>query len=117
MTVRTTPTHMKKNVDAIKLADMGLSIPTLSNRIYNITPEVNARIKLTTAKTSEILCNTPFLLVMQIKIPVFSDRIGFLYSYRFPMITYKPYQRLNNWLINRCLQCKTKWNAANHCMS
>lgn len=55
---------MKKNVDAIKLADMGLSLPTLSNRRYSITPEVNASKKLTTAETSETFCNTPFLLVM-----------------------------------------------------
>ena len=79
MTVKTTPTHMKKNVDAIKLADMGLSLPTLSNRRYSITPEVNASTKLTTAEMSETFCNTPFLLVMQIKLPVISDRIGFLF--------------------------------------
>ena len=90
MTVRTTPTHMKKNVDAKKLADMGLSIPTLSNRRYSITPEVNASTKLTTAETSETFCNTPFLLVMQIMLPVFSDRTSFLYSYRLPMISSKP---------------------------
>lgn len=55
---------MKKNVDAIKLADMGLSLPTLSNRRYSITPEANANKILTTAETSETFCNTPFLLVM-----------------------------------------------------
>lgn len=53
MTVRTTPTHMKKNVDAIKLADMGLSLPTLSSRRYSITPEVNASTKLTAAEMIE----------------------------------------------------------------
>ena len=75
MMVRTTPTHMKKNVDAKKLADMGLSIPILSNRRYNITPEVNASTKLTTAETRENFCNILFLLVMDIKIPVFSDYV------------------------------------------
>ena len=64
MMVRTTPTDMKKNVDAIKLADMRSSLPTLFNRRYSITAEVNASTKLTTAKTSEAFCNTPFLLVM-----------------------------------------------------
>ena len=80
---------MKKNVDAIKLADMGLSLPTLSNWRYSITPEVNASTKLTTAETSETFCNTPFLLVMQIKVPVFSDRNSFHYSSWFLIISYK----------------------------
>jgi len=64
MTVRTPPTQMKKNIDAIKLADMGSPLPTLSDRRYSITPEVNANKKLSTAATSEAFCNTPFLLVM-----------------------------------------------------
>ena len=80
MMVRITPTHMKKNVDAIKLADMGLSLPTLCNLRNSKTPDANASIKLTTAKTSEAFCNTPFLLAMQIKIPVFRDRTYFHYS-------------------------------------
>ena len=80
---------MKKNVDAIKLADIGLSLPTLSNRRYSKTPEVNASTKLTTAEMSEIFCNIPFLLVMQIKLPVISDWISFLFSYRFPIISSK----------------------------
>ncbi|MDX2369033.1 MAG: hypothetical protein QNK36_11625 [Colwellia sp.] len=60
MIVRTTPTDMKKNIDAIRLADMGLSLPTLSSRRYSITPEANASTKLTTAETSDTFCNTPF---------------------------------------------------------
>jgi hypothetical protein len=79
---------MKKNVDAIKLADMGLSLPTLCNRRYSITPEVKASTKLTIAETSETFCNTPFLLVMQIKFPVFSDRISFI------ILTHEKYTRL-----------------------
>ena len=64
MMVRTTPTDMKKNIDAIKLADMRSSLPILCSRKYSITAEVNASTKLTTAKTSDAFCNTPFLLVM-----------------------------------------------------
>ena len=53
MMIRTTPTKMKKNVDAIRLADIGLSLPTLSSRRYSRTPEVKARIKLITEKNRE----------------------------------------------------------------
>ncbi len=76
MMVRTTPTHTKKNVDAIKLADMGSSLLSFSNRRYSRTPETNANIKLTTAETSEIFCNIPFLLGMQIKLLVFEERLN-----------------------------------------
>jgi hypothetical protein len=61
MMIRTVPTHMKKNVDAIRLADTGSSLPTLSNRRYSITPVMNASIKLTTAETIENFCKTLLL--------------------------------------------------------
>jgi len=77
MTLRTPPTQMKKNVDAIKLADMGLSLPTLSNRKYSRTAEVTASKKLNAAAIREAFCNIPFFLVMLIKLPVFNERIGF----------------------------------------
>lgn len=60
---------MKKNVDAIRLADMGLSLPKLSSRRYSITPEVNASTKLTIAETTDSFCSILFLLVMRIKLP------------------------------------------------
>jgi hypothetical protein len=63
MVIKTAPIHMKKNVDAIRLADMG-SLLTLSSRRYRITPEINARAKLTTPETSESFCRTPLLLVI-----------------------------------------------------
>jgi len=61
MMIRTVPTHMKKNTDAIRLADMGLSLPTLSNGRYSITPVMNASTKITTAETIEIFCKIPLL--------------------------------------------------------
>lgn len=60
---------MKKNVDAIKLADTGSSLLVLSIRRYKKTPDASASAKLTIAVKSEAFCNTPFLLVMQINLP------------------------------------------------
>lgn len=64
MKTRTIPTHTKKNVEAIRLADMGSPLLTLSDRKYSITADVTASKKLTTAETSEAFCNTPFLLII-----------------------------------------------------
>ena len=69
ITVRTTPTDMKKNIDARRLAVTGSGVPTISGRKYRRTPETNASTKLTTAETNENFCNTPFLLVMLVKLP------------------------------------------------
>ena len=80
MTVRIVPTHMKKNVDAIRLADIGLSTPTLATRRYSIMPAMSASAKLTTENTIESFCNRPFLLSTQINPSVFSDRASILYS-------------------------------------
>lgn len=71
--VRTTPTQTKKKVDAIKLADMGLSPPHVPYRRNSIRPEAIASTKLTAAETSETFCNTPLLLVMLIELPVLSE--------------------------------------------
>jgi len=64
---RIVPTHTKKNVEAIRLAETGLSLPTLSNRRYSITPVMNASTKLATAETRESFCKKPFFAIMQLK--------------------------------------------------
>jgi hypothetical protein len=76
MMTRITPTHTKKNIDAIRLADTGLSLPTLSSRRYSITPAMNASTKLATAETIESFCKKPFLSVTQPGPPICSDRVG-----------------------------------------
>ena len=59
---------MKKNVEAIRLADMGSSLPKVSNLKYSKMPEDSASTKLMIAETSETLCSTPFLLAIKILI-------------------------------------------------
>lgn len=60
MVIKTAPIHMKKNVDAIRLADMGLPLSTLSTLRYRVMPEINANAKLNTPETSKIFCRPPF---------------------------------------------------------
>ena len=62
--------------DIYLIAGLG---PVDSNPMRPIAPEIIASTKLTTSETSEAFGNTAFLLVMQIKHPVISDRLDHLH--------------------------------------
>ena len=72
MIARITPTQTKKNVDAIRLADIGLSLPTLCNRRTNATPVTTASTKLITEKIIETFCKKRFFLANWINLPELS---------------------------------------------
>lgn len=53
------PTKMKKNTDASKLADIGLSKPVACTLAYNNTPQTAATIKLATPAQTANFCKKP----------------------------------------------------------